>query len=147
MARYARGKWSKAQDDRTGWKVSYKDLKTEWTGVRVHKSEWEPKHPQLDPPRRINDPQALSNPRPDTSNVNATVDYNYHFANQPITGTFSLGWYLGNDAFGISVSETALPTTVSIETVGNTIWDGGATTWDGGLTKWDILGNYTVQVL
>lgn len=145
MARYARGKWSKAQDDRTGWKVSYKDLKTEWTGVRVHKSEWEPKHPQLDPPRRINDPQALSNPRPDTSNVNTTVDYNYHFANQPITGTFSLGWYLGNSNFGLTVSSSLTPTAQILQSVPQTTWDGGTTTWDSGTTNWDILGFYVVQ--
>lgn len=107
MARYARGKWSKAQDDRTGWKVSYKDLKTEWTGVRVHKSEWEPKHPQLDPPRRINDPQALSNPRPDTTQTDAEINYNYRYANEPLNATFANGWYVGNSNFGIEVEDSS----------------------------------------
>ena len=101
MARYASGKWAKAQDDRTGWKVNYKDLRTEWTGVRVHKSEWEPKHPQLTPPKRINDPQALRDPRPDTTQVNGEINYNYRVANEPLNATVALNWYIGNSNFGL----------------------------------------------
>ena len=36
----------------------------EWTGFRVCSECYEPKHPQLDPPRHLVDPQALKNPRP-----------------------------------------------------------------------------------
>ena len=37
----------------------------EWTGALVGPDEYEPKHPQLYPPRPGPDPQALKNPRPD----------------------------------------------------------------------------------
>jgi hypothetical protein len=75
MARYARGKYSYGIDDRTGRKVRLRDLKREWGGVLVHKSEWEEKHPQLTPPKNINDPQVLRNPRPDIDPVNALIQY------------------------------------------------------------------------
>jgi len=67
MAKYASGKFAKAICDRTGWEVPYNQLKREWTGLMVHRSVWEPKHPQLTPRKHINDPQALRNPRPDAA--------------------------------------------------------------------------------
>ena len=68
--RYSRGKHAKAIDDRTGFKVKYTDLRREWTGNLVHKNEWEPKHPQLEP-RAAVDAEALRNARPE-SNVDVT---------------------------------------------------------------------------
>ena len=69
MARkHASGKHSYAMCDRSGMKVRYQDLRTEWTGLRVHYSLWEEKHPQLTPVRVVRDPQALHNPRPDNDN-------------------------------------------------------------------------------
>jgi hypothetical protein len=41
-------------------------MKTEWTGAKVGPDEFEPKHPQLFPPRAFPDPQALRGPRPET---------------------------------------------------------------------------------
>ena len=73
MARYANGKRAYAMCDRSGWKVLYKDLRTEWTGARVHKSLYEGKHPQLTPVRNIRDPQALRDPRPDNDTEAGTV--------------------------------------------------------------------------
>jgi len=64
-ARYARGKKSQAIGDRSGFKVPYTSLKTTWDGLRVEPEDWEPKHPQLYPPKAYPDPQALRNPRPD----------------------------------------------------------------------------------
>ena len=40
-------------------------MRKEWTGALVGPDEYEPKHPQLYPPRPGPDPQALKNPRPD----------------------------------------------------------------------------------
>jgi hypothetical protein len=40
-------------------------MKTEWTGAKVGPDEFEPKHPQLFPPRAFPDPQALRGPRPE----------------------------------------------------------------------------------
>ena len=69
---YARGTKSNAMDDRTGKKVKYTDLRQEWTGHMVHKDEWEPKHPQLEP-RAAVDAEILRNPRVDNDNVKVFV--------------------------------------------------------------------------
>jgi hypothetical protein len=41
-------------------------MRTEWTGAKVGPDEFEPKHPQLFPPRAFPDPQALRDPRPES---------------------------------------------------------------------------------
>ena len=43
----------------------YKEMVKEWNGARVHISEFEPKHPQLEPKPYTADPQGLQNARPD----------------------------------------------------------------------------------
>ena len=65
MAKYARGKKSKAISDRSGLRVKYTELKTTWDGLRVSPEDWEPKHPQLTPAKNVIDATALFNPRPD----------------------------------------------------------------------------------
>jgi hypothetical protein len=40
-------------------------MKREWTGALVGPDEFDPKHPQLFPPKVGPDPQALQNPRPE----------------------------------------------------------------------------------
>ena len=47
---FATGKRSKAISDRSGQAFPYKDMVKEWNGSLVHISEFEPKHPQIDPP-------------------------------------------------------------------------------------------------
>ena len=47
MSSFARGKKSKAISDRSGLAFPYREMMYEWNGSFVHKSEWEPKHPQL----------------------------------------------------------------------------------------------------
>jgi hypothetical protein len=75
MARYSKGKNAYLIDDRTGRKIKYKDAKTEWTGARVSKAEWEGKHPQLTPRRLTAEAQTLYDSRSDNDEVNATVNY------------------------------------------------------------------------
>jgi hypothetical protein len=65
MARFAKGKYAYLIDDRTGRKIRYRDAKTEWTGARVHKSEFEEKHPNLDPAPVPPPAETLRDPRPD----------------------------------------------------------------------------------
>tara|TARA_R100001509_G_C4865261_1_gene214834 strand:- start:324 stop:761 length:438 start_codon:yes stop_codon:yes gene_type:complete len=60
---YARGKRSKAISDRSGMEFPYTEMVKEWNGSLVHISEFEPKHPQLDPPYHKADAIALRNPR------------------------------------------------------------------------------------
>ena len=50
--------------DRSGFRYRLRDMKLEWTGALVGPEEYEPKHPQLYPPRVGPDPQALRTPRP-----------------------------------------------------------------------------------
>ena len=76
MARYAKGKHAVLISDRSGWKIKYKDARTEWTGARVSKFEWEAKQPQLDPQKylkRSAGGNVLYDPRPDNDSVPTTV--------------------------------------------------------------------------
>ncbi len=60
---FASGKRSKAISDRSGQAFPYREMVKEWNGSLVHISEFEPKHPQLDPPYHKADAIALQNPR------------------------------------------------------------------------------------
>lgn len=50
--------------DRTGFKVPASETRKEWNGLRVHKSVWEPRHPQ-DFVRGKADRQQVPDPRPE----------------------------------------------------------------------------------
>ena len=63
---YASGKHAYGISDRSGRRYRLREMKTEWTGAKVGPDEFEPKHPQLFPPRAFPDPQALRGPRPET---------------------------------------------------------------------------------
>lgn len=67
---YARGKYAKSISDRSGLEFPYSEMVKEWNGMLVHRSEFEAKHPQLDPPYSKADAEALRNsrnPRTETS--------------------------------------------------------------------------------
>jgi|TARA_R110000824_G_scaffold57241_2_gene155918 hypothetical protein len=66
MAKYASGKHAYAISDRSGFRYRYKDMRKEWNGALVGKDEYEPKQPQLGPFRKVSDPQALKDARPQT---------------------------------------------------------------------------------
>ena len=63
MGKYATGNRSQAISDRSGQAFPYNEMVKEWNGSLVHISEFEPKHPQLDPPYHKADAIALKNPR------------------------------------------------------------------------------------
>ena len=44
---YAKGKYAQAISDRSGMAFPYNEMVREWNGMFVHKSEFEPKQPQL----------------------------------------------------------------------------------------------------
>lgn len=74
MAGYAVGKQSLAICDRCGQRYFLRELKKEWTGFKVCQECYEPKHPQLEPKRGINEPIAVYEPRPDVvSTVRVSV--------------------------------------------------------------------------
>ena len=58
------GKYAKFISDRSGMEFPYKEMVIEWNGARVHVSEYEKKHPQLEPKRFMAEPQGLRNARP-----------------------------------------------------------------------------------
>mgnify|MGYP003639496682 FL=1 len=65
MGKFASGKESYAISDRSGFRYPYRVMKKEWNGLLVGPDEFEPKQPQLGPFRKVSDPQALQNARPD----------------------------------------------------------------------------------
>ena len=69
MGKFAGGKYAQFISDRSGMAFPYKEMVKEWTGARVHVSEYEPKQPQVDPRPHGADPQALQNARPRSPSV------------------------------------------------------------------------------
>ena len=59
----ASGKYAKAISDRSGLEFPYKEMKKEWNGSMVHKSEFESKHPQENPATHKSDAESLSDSR------------------------------------------------------------------------------------
>ena len=64
MAKYASGKFAKRISDRSGMAFPYNEMVKERNNSTVHISEFEEKHPQLEPLPIIQDPQSLENARP-----------------------------------------------------------------------------------
>ena len=58
-------KYAKAISDRSGMEFPYNEMVTEWNGMFVHKSEFEAKHPQLEPRGYAGRERGLLNARPD----------------------------------------------------------------------------------
>jgi hypothetical protein len=87
MSVYAKGRKSVAISDRSGFRVPYKNLRTEWNGSRVAPDEYEPKNPQLTPPKNIIDATALFKPRPDNDPDNIIINLAFNWFN---TNTTSL---------------------------------------------------------
>ena len=75
--RFASGKWAISECDRCGFRYKLKELrrlviKTKNVNILVCPTCWEPDQPQLQLGMYpVDDPQALRNPRPDTSYVQA----------------------------------------------------------------------------
>ena len=69
MGKFAYGKKAYGISDRSGFRYRLRDMKKEWNGAIVGPDEYVSKHPQLESPRIISDPQALREPRPDNTEV------------------------------------------------------------------------------
>jgi len=61
---HATGKYARAISDRSGMEFPFTEMVKEWNGSLVHKSEFEPKHPQLERQRHKADAQSLKDSRP-----------------------------------------------------------------------------------
>jgi len=64
VSNLSKGKYALAISDRSGQAFPYPEMVTEWNGAFVHISEYEPKHPQLEPKPHTADPQGLPKARP-----------------------------------------------------------------------------------
>ena len=64
MSNLSSGKYAKFISDRSGQEFPYSEMIIEWNGARVHISEFEKKHPQLEPKPHSADAQGLLNARP-----------------------------------------------------------------------------------
>ena len=65
MSNFASGKKAQAISDRSGLAFPYNEMVKEWNGSFVHTSEFEAKHPQLEPQPHKADAQALRDARSD----------------------------------------------------------------------------------
>ena len=65
MSSFSSGKKAKAISDRSGMAFPYNEMVKEWNGSFVHNSEFETKHPQLEPRHHTADSQSLKDSRPD----------------------------------------------------------------------------------
>ena len=120
MPRYATGKYAKAISDRSGLEYRYKDMRKEWNGLLVGKDEFERKHPQLGPFRKIHDPQTLKEARPNNNKIPVTVKF-------PVLSTVTLQYQLvpqaeallGKVTFGGDVVTPTDATTTGVSGTGS----------------------------
>ena len=82
------GKFAQFISDRSGQAFPYTEMVIEWNGSRVHISEFEPKHPQLEPKPAPADPQGLANARPQTFTV-ASGDGGFMTVDLTLPGAFA----------------------------------------------------------
>ena len=97
MPVYAKGRKSVAISDRSGFRVPYKNLRTEWNGSRVAPDEYEEKHPQLTPPKNVIDATTLFKPRPDNDPENISIFIGYNWFNTNETTLDSTKYEKPND--------------------------------------------------
>jgi len=113
MARYSAGKKAYFIDDRSGFKVRYKNARTEWTGSRVYKGDFESKHPQLEPQKYLKKTRAdlLFKPRPDNDNKNQTTT----FRAGPLFKNFAakMGTFIGEVSINTSEDSPGFEATAS----------------------------------
>ena len=121
---FARGKFAKAVSDRSGLSFPYNEMVKEWNGSLVHYSEFEEKHPQLDPKKHMVDPEALRNAKPELK---------LHGSDQLYNGSISTL----EQALGIKASEKRIRGSFTLAS-GNTL----ATA----LTSTAALGSITISV-
>jgi hypothetical protein len=106
--RFASGKWAIAECDRCAQRYKLKKLKqlvikTKNVNILVCPSCWEPDQPQLQLGMYpVDDPQALRNPRPDTSYTQSGLNIN----GNPSDGSRVISWGWNpvglNDPLGLS---------------------------------------------
>ena len=89
MARYASGKFALRISDRDGQAYPYNEMVQEWTGAWVHRSEYEPKSPLLNPTNHPTDAQSLQHAKPQV--VSVTIPLGGIYINDDPTSTSMVG--------------------------------------------------------
>ena len=146
MPRYATGKYAYAISDRSGLRYRYKDMRKEWNGLLVGKDEFERKHPQLGPFRKVFDPQTLRDARPDrpeNETINVTVSFPI-FNQNTVTFDPKLPTSVGETGTVTFGGDVHTPTEASINGVSGTGSVGTVTASGTGLS---IAQTYTVTVV
>ena len=121
---FARGKFAKAVSDRSGLAFPYNEMVKEWNGSLVHYSEFEEKHPQLEPRKHTADPEALRNAKPELK---------LHGSDQLYNGSISTL----EQALGIKASEKRIRGSFTLAS---------GTTLATALTSTAALGSITISV-
>ncbi len=88
MSNLSRGKYAQFISDRSGQAFPYSEMVIEWNGSRVHVSEFEAKHPQLEPKPTTADGQGLRNARPQIF-TQASGDGGFMNINLTLPGDFA----------------------------------------------------------
>ena len=81
MPKYSTGKFAQRISDRSGMAFPYNEMVKEWNGSTVHTSEFEAKHPQLDPRNHPTDSQSLKNAKPQVISANVDLGINLYARN------------------------------------------------------------------
>ena len=110
MGRYSSGKFALRISDRDGFAYPYNEMVQEWTGAWVHRSEYEPKSPLLNPTNHPTDAQSLSHAKPQV--VSVTIPLGGIYINDELTSTImSQGGSNGvSPAIGANSFQTVLQT-------------------------------------
>jgi len=119
MARYATGKFAKRISDRSGLAFPYNEMVKEWNGSTVHYTEFEPKHPQLDPKYHPTDPQSLENAKPQI--ISATVDLGINLVARNIFGVVTQSISQFNPIPAPGAFETVIVNTMQPQTANKDI--------------------------
>lgn len=113
-----------AISDRSGLRYPMAEMRREWNGLLVHRSEYEPKHPQLDPQHDFDDPTPVQDARPD-GGFGATVDpitvVRFTGAHVDAGNTFKIALYTE------SLADTVTAYTATSEATGTGYTAAGAT--------------------
>ena len=85
MPRYSSGRFALRISDRDGFAYPYNEMVQEWTGAWVHRSEYEPKSPLLNPTNHPTDAQSLQHAKPQV--VSVTIPLGGIYINDELTST------------------------------------------------------------
>ena len=121
--RFASGKYSIAECDRCGQRYKLKQLKFEVIKTKLYQLKvcdecWDPDQPQLQLGMYpVDDPQAVMQPRPDTTYVTSGVNVNGY----PSGGSRDIQWGWrpvgGSSFFDVALTPNYLVATASVGTV------------------------------